>query len=103
MNVRVRIHVMRGDFDDKLHWPIRYKCTFVIINQSNIKDNFVSSVEITNSWLEKCPELFKRPTDYRNRGSGQRELISNNQILGVEYCKQDSITLHISVELLASL
>ena len=93
---------MRGDFDDKLHWPIRYKCTFVLINQSNSKDNLVCSGEITRSTLDRCPERFKRPTDYRNKGIGE-SLISSTKILGVKYCKQDSITFHISVELLASL
>ena len=52
--------IMRGHFDDKLHWPIRYKYTFVIINQINSKDNLVESVEATNKDLEKNPECFKR-------------------------------------------
>ena len=101
-NVRVCIHIMRGDFDDKLHWPIRYKYTFVLINQSDSKDNLVYSDEIPKSSLELFPEPFKRPTDYRNNGYGY-SFISNTEILEVKYCKQDSITLHISVELLASL
>ena len=102
-NVGVYIHIMRGDFDDKLHWPIRYKYTFVLIDQSNSKDNFVSSGEITKSELDRYPKCFKRPTGYRNEGHGRYLLISNTEILEVKYYKQDSITLHISVELLASL
>ena len=101
-DVGVLIHVMRGDFDDKLHWPIRYKYTSVLINQSNSKYNLVRSDEITKSFLEMFPERFKRPTEHRNGGYGQ-SLISNTEILEVKYCKQDSITLYISVELLASL
>ena len=101
-NVRVFIHIMRGDFDDKLHWPIRYKCAYVLINQSNSKDNFVRSGEVTKSQLEGSPECFKRPTDNGNRGYVHL-FISYTKILGVKYCKQDSITLHISVEPLASL
>ena len=94
-DVGVYIHIMRGDFDDKLHWPIRYKYTFVIINQTNSKDNFVRSY--------KCYELLKRPTEHRNKGFGNHSLIPNVEIVDGQYCKQDSITLHISVELLASL
>ena len=101
-NVVEYIHIMRGDFDDKLLWPIRYKYTYVLINQSNSKYNLVSSGEITKYWLDRCPEYFKRPTDYRNNGYGYL-FISKTEILEVTYCKQDSITLHISVELLASL
>ena len=101
-NVAVYIHIMRGDFDDKLHWPIRYKYAFVLINQSNSKDNFVSSGEITKYVLDTFPIYFKRPAEHRNKGYGYL-FISNAEILAVKYCKQDSITLHISVELLASL
>ena len=99
--VGVFIYVMKGDFDDKLHWPIRYKYTFVLINQSNSKDNLVYSNEIPKSTL--FPEHFKRPTDYRNRGHVHNTFISKTELLEVKYCKQDSITLHISVELIASL
>ena len=101
-DVAVLTHFMRGDFDDKLHWPIRCKYTYALINQSDSKDNFVYSYEVNESWLEVCPERLKRPTDYRNEGIGHA-FISNTEILEVKYCKQDSITLHISVELLASL
>ena len=94
---------MRGDFDDKLHWPIRYKYTFVLINQINIKDNLVKSVEATNEDLRNYPDCFKRPTGDSNPGFAFIHLISITDILDEKYCRQDSITLHISVELLSSL
>ena len=102
-NVGVFIHIMIGDFDEKLHWPIRYKHTFVLINQVNSKDNLVSSDEVTKGTLEKYPNCFKRPTEHRNTAFGTRSLISNTQILEEKYYKQDSVTLHISVEVLPSL
>ena len=46
-NVGVFIRIMRGDFDEKLHWPIRYRHTFVLINQVNSQDNLVYSNEVT--------------------------------------------------------
>ena len=97
--------IMKGDFDDKLHWPIKYKYTFVLINQINSKDNLVKSVEATNKDLERYPESFKRPIEYNYDYCifGYLRLISNSDILDEKYCKQDSITLHISVELLSSL
>ena len=102
-NLGVFIHIMIGDFDEKLHWPIRYKHTFVLINQVNSKDNLVSSDEVTKGTLEKYPNCFKRPTEHRNTAFGTRSLISNTQILEEKYYKQDSVTLHISVEVLPSL
>ena len=47
---------------------------------------------------------FKRPTEHRNiKAFGTRSLISNTRILEEKYYKQDSVTLHISVEVLPSL
>ena len=97
------IYIMKGDFDDKLHWPIRYKYNFVLINQINSKDNLVKSVEATKEDLSKYPNYFKRPTGGSNPGFGHILLISNTDILDKKYYRQDSITLHISVELLSSL
>ena len=97
------INIMRGEFDGKLHWPIRYKYTYVLINQINSKDNLVKSVEATNEDLEKNPKCFRRPTGYINFSFGPIFLILNTDILEEKYCRQDSITLHISVELLSSL
>ena len=112
------ICILKGDFDDKLHWPIRYKYTFVLINQINSEDNLVKSVEATKEDLDNYPESFKKPTGdkyprfrfislisntNRNDNFEYIWLISNTDILDEKYCRQDSITLHISVELLSSL
>ena len=102
-NVGVFIHILRGDFDAKLHWPIRYRRTFILTNQIDSKDNLVKSGEITKETLEKFPESLNRPTEYSNEGLGSISFISNTDILGRKYCKQDSITLHTSVELLPPL
>ena len=99
--VAVAIHIMKGDFDEKLHWPIRYRFTFVLINQINSEDNLVESDKVTKEYLKNYPASFKRPTEYRNaRGFGYPSFISNTEILEKKYCKQDSITLHVSIELL---
>ena len=94
---------MKGDFDSELHWPIRYKCSIVLTNQINSKDNnLVDYTEISNKRLEIFPECFNRSTGIRNDGFGL-SFVSNTELLKEKYCKQDSITLHISVEVLPSL
>ena len=98
--VGVYIVIMKGDFDDKLCWPIRCRYTFVLINQKDSKDNLVDSYDVTNKELEKFPNSFKRPTGYRNYGFGPPSFISNTDMLEEKFCKQDSITLHTSVEVL---
>ena len=98
------MYIMRGDFDAKLHWPIRYKYTFILTNQIDCEDNLVESYALTKQDLEEFAESFKRPTEHRNlRCYGHPSFISNADILGRKYCKQDSITLHTSVELLPPL
>ena len=94
---------MKGDFDAKVHWPIRYKCAFVLINQINSKNNLVKSYEVTMEWFETYSQYFKRPTGIRNNGFVHTSFISNTDILEDKYYKQDSITLHISVEVLPPL
>ena len=102
-DVRGYICIMKGDFDDKLHWPMRYKYTFVLINQINSKDNLVKSTGATNKDLENYPNYFKRPTGGGYLSFDYIRLIPITDILDKKYCRQDSITLHISVELLSSL
>ena len=102
-NVAVAIYIMKGDFDAKRHWPIRYKSTFILINQINSKENLVKSHGVTTEDLEKYPNSFNRLTGIRIKGFGFPSFISNTEILEEKYCKQDSITLHISVEVLPSL
>ena len=101
-NVAVFINIMRGDFDAKLHWPIKYNCTVILSNQINSKDNLVESYGITKEDFEDYPKRLMKPTEYRNEGLGL-SLISNTDVLREKYCKHDSITLHISVELLPPL
>ena len=92
------ICIMKGEFDDKLKWPFIYRCKFVLFNQNRNEDNHVWSDEITKETLQKYPQCFQKPTEIRNRGHGAVSFISNTDILTEKYCKDDSISLHITVE-----
>ena len=92
------IHIMKGEFDDKLKWPFLYRVKFVLLNQHRNEDNHIWSFEITKLTLQKFPECFQRPTEIRNDGFGVTSFISNVEILTGKYCKEDSISLHITVE-----
>ncbi|KAI6657013.1 hypothetical protein LOD99_11238 [Oopsacas minuta] len=101
--VAVFISVMKGGYDDKLHWPIRYKYTFILLNHINSNNNCEFTNQITKEELEKYPERFKRPTEMEIKGFGTPSFISNTEILEAKYCKEDSITLLIKIELLPAL
>ena len=41
------IHIMKGEFDDKLKWPFLCRMKFVLLNQNRNKDNHIWSHKIT--------------------------------------------------------
>ncbi|KAI6655468.1 hypothetical protein LOD99_11397 [Oopsacas minuta] len=101
--VGVFICIMKGGYDDKLHWPIRYKYTFILLNHINRNNNYEYTNQVNKEYLENYPDCFKRPTQMGNRGFGTHSFISNTEILEAKYCKEDSITLLIKIELLPAL
>ena len=92
------ICIMKGEFDDKLKWPFIFRYKFVLLNQNRNQDNHIWSREITKETLQKHPHSFQKPTEIRNRGFGALSFISNTEILTEKYCKEDSISFHITVE-----
>ena len=92
------IRIVKGEFDDKLKWPFIYRRKFVLFNQNRKEDNHIWSNEITKETLRKFPDSFQKPTEIRNSGIGTPSFISNTEILTEKYCKEDSISLHITVE-----
>ena len=96
------ICIMKGEFDDKLKWPFIYRRKFVLLNQNRYEDNHIWSNEITKYDLQKYPECFQKPTKIGNSGIGAVSFISNTEILTEKYCKEDSISLHITVEQLST-
>ena len=92
------ICIIKGEFDDKLKWPFIVRCKFVLLNQNRNEDNHICSREVTKDDLQEFPQCFQKPTEIRNIGIGIPSFISNTEILTEKYCKEDSISLHITVE-----
>ena len=92
------ICVMKGDFDDKLVWPFKYKYKIVLFNQNENGNNRTWSEEITKSQLEKYSSSFQKPTQLRNKGFGVASYISQALILKDIYCRNDCISMGIEVE-----
>ena len=95
------ICIMKGEFDDKLKWPFLYRMKFVLLNQNRNKDNHIRSFELTKETLKAIPMCFQRPTEIRNDIFGATSFISNVGILAGKYCKEDSISLRLTVEQLS--
>ena len=95
------IRIMKGKFDDKLKWPFIYRFKFVLLNQNRNENDHIWSHDITKGNLQKSAECFQKPTERRNRGYGLASFISNAEILTEKYCKEDSISLHITLNQLS--
>ena len=92
------LYIFKGEWDDTLKWPLRYKYTAELINQIDAKDNFKRASKVSVEKLEECPECFQKPTTVHNRGYGWRNFITKTGILQEKYCRDGSITINISVE-----
>ena len=96
------IHIMKGKYDDKLKWPVIYRYKFVILTQNSKVGDYIVTDTITRDLLA-YPECFQRPTETRNRGLGKASFISQTDILTEKYCRDDTVSLHITVEQLPPL
>ena len=92
------IRIMKGEIDDELKWPFIYRRKFVLFNQNRNEDNHIWSSKITKETLQRLPHCFQKPTEIMNRGIGAVSFISNTDIVTDKYCKDDSISLLITVE-----
>ncbi|KAI6650538.1 TNF receptor-associated factor 3 isoform X1 [Oopsacas minuta] len=92
------IYLMKGDFDDQLLWPFRFKLTIVLLDQINHEDNLICCYEVSMEDMEKFPNSFRRPSEFRNEAFGSPAFISNTRILENTYCNEDSVIFQISVE-----
>ena len=92
------ICVLKGDFDDKLLWPFKYRYKIVLFNVNINGNNRIWSENITKSHLEKYSSSFKKPTQLRNKGFGIASFITQSLILKDVYCRDDCISLGIEVE-----
>ena len=104
------LYIMKGEWDDTLKWPIRYKYSVVLIKQLdgedfyemlfNAEHNYEKNSEITEEDLKKFPQCFKQPSAEGNLGCGLPEFISHTNLLQEKYSKDDSIILKISLEVI---
>ncbi|KAI6649476.1 TNF receptor-associated factor 4-like [Oopsacas minuta] len=97
--VGIFIIFINGEYDDKLHWPVRYKYSFILLSQNYYTD-LIHSSHITKQDLEKFPNSFKRPTGLRNNCFGNPSFISNTAIRERVPWEADNIHLEIKIELL---
>ena len=98
----VFLYILKGEWDDTLKWPIKYRCSIILINQFDAQYNHESHHEITDETLKMCPDCFRKPITERNNCFGLSKFIPLVD-LSRNYSKDDKITLKISVELILNI
>ena len=98
-HISVFIYLMKGEFDEDLHWPLRGKVNIVLVDhevddelfQDDISEQNVSFVD------EKSDKSFARVTDgdKAKHGWGKRKFISHSS-LDPKYLKNDC--LHFKIQ-----
>ena len=75
------LRIMKGEWDDTLKWPLRYKYPMMLINQLDAEDNYVINDKITEEDLKKFSQCFSKPSTEKNRGLGRDKFISHADLL----------------------
>ena len=98
--VGLYLHIMKGEWDEALKWPIKYKFRQAIVSQLDASNSYICNVEIPEKILEEVPGCFIKPNTERNGGIGSDKFISHGDLLQEKYSKDDEIVFIIRVELL---
>ena len=104
-HIGVFLSIIKGEWDDILKWPFRYRSSIRLIQLSNVnkniigdQENYVVNFEAIDEILEKFPDSFCKPITTEDNGLGRREFIEHSFLYQGNFCRGDSILLHISVE-----
>ena len=102
-NVSMCICVMKGDYDDTLTWPIRYKCAITLLNQ--LEDKYHHYVSPITCSEDEETKMNSGITGDKLIGQGRcySDFIPHDQ-LGLQedkqcqYLKDDSLYFRVQVE-----
>ncbi|KAI6660801.1 TNF receptor-associated factor 4-like isoform X1 [Oopsacas minuta] len=97
--IGVYIHVMQGEWDDRIKWPLMYKATFSLKNNLFKNSNYVKRIEVSKEKMEINSELFQRPKYTRNNGLGQPKYITHQDMLNRQYYHLDTLSFIITVQI----
>ena len=97
--VGLYLHIMKGEWDEALKWPIRYTFIQGIFNQLDASHSYFRNMVITEEYSQKFPGCFIKPSTERSNSFGSVNFISHADLLQEKYSKDDNIALIIKVEL----
>ena len=95
-HISLYIIIMKGEYDEALHWPFPYFINATLINQDqtkNIKYTLVPDPELPN---------FRKPTKELNPAIGFARFCSHDSLHIDNFVTSDAIFINIEVEVSAS-
>ena len=103
-HVSVCLSLMKGENDDTLTWPIRYKCTITLLNQLRDDGHFRKTINYTTDEADKYNSRVlsgERSTG----GWGYPRFIPHDELdlqedEECQYLKDDSLYFRVQVEVL---
>ena len=96
--VGVFISILKGNSDDMLDWPFRYKATIILINQYNNCENYVMTHKVTDYLLRQFPASFQKPKEPKNYATGMSSFVSHSDILKEKYTGNNTANFKVIVE-----
>lgn len=94
-HVALFVHMLKGDYDHRLHWPFRGVITLSILEQSNGQHRNDVSESVTAS-----PDLlaFQMPSATScHTGRGFEKFAPIEQVCGPQYVKNDMMLIRIEI------
>uniref|UniRef100_A0A1X7TDF1 MATH domain-containing protein n=1 Tax=Amphimedon queenslandica TaxID=400682 RepID=A0A1X7TDF1_AMPQE len=99
-HLSIHIHLMRGDHDDTLKWPVRGKVKLVLLNRKRDENHFVEEIEFNDG---SNPEATGRVINGIQISSGTAAFVGQGRaafipqdLLFQDYMKDDSIRIRIT-------
>ena len=93
------VSILKGNWDDSLTWPVRYKFKYIILNQ-NKKHDYVKSGEISENEMKDSSAIFHKPQSERNVGYGLKKFISCEECCRARHTLNDSLTFRAMIEII---
>ncbi|XP_019857635.1 PREDICTED: WEB family protein At4g27595, chloroplastic-like [Amphimedon queenslandica] len=99
-HLSIHIHLMRGDYDDVLKWPVRGKVTLEILNRNRDKNHFSGDIEFND---DSNPEATGRVINGIQISSGTAAFVGQGgatfvpqDLLFQDHLKDDSIRIRVA-------
>ena len=104
-HVSVYLHLMKGENDDALTWPIKYKCTVTLLNQLKDENHHTCTF---NSPIDKKDVAYLSRVlsgEKNDTGWGRPQFIAHTkldlqEVKQCQYLKDDSLYFRVQVELI---